>query len=435
MKKTMSRLLAAGLFLLGGSANAQRALSVEQLFELVESGSKQMQVSRTQEKAALQGVAAAKSQRLPDIQTRISASYIGNALITDRHFEDAHGLSSPHFGNNFALDAMQTIYAGGAINAGIDKAKLASEAAKTSTKATRQQERFLALGQYLQLERTDLRLKVVDENIDLTRTLIENIKEKMKQGVALKNDVTRYELQMQTLKLDRQQLLDERSIVNHQLCNLLSLTDSEQINPSADVTKIKFPRQPEQLWQQEALVTSPSLQLSRLAAQQAKQDVRLARSEMLPKVSIVASDQLDGPITYELPPVDKNINVWYVGIGVNYSLSSLFKSNKKVKQARLVAQQRQEETAVAEQQLNNEMQQACTLYEQAYVQWETQKKKVELANENFDVMRERYLNQLALVTDMVDASVNKLDAELEEINTNINIAYAYYKIMYLIGKL
>lgn len=62
--------------------------------------------------------------------------------------------------------------------------------------------------------------------------------------------------------------------------------------------------------------------------QMAKQQEKLAKSELLPKVAVVAQNDLNGPITFELPPIDKNLNVWYVGIGVKYQLSSIFKSNK-----------------------------------------------------------------------------------------------------------
>ena len=50
-------------------------------------------------------------------------------------------------------------------------------------------------------------------------------------------------------------------------------------------------------------------------------------------------------------------------------------------------------------------------------------------------MNNRYLNQLALVTDMVDASNLKLNAELQEVNARINVAYTYYNIMYVAGNL
>lgn len=51
------------------------------------------------------------------------------------------------------------------------------------------------------------------------------------------------------------------------------------------------------------------------------------------------------------------------------------------------------------------------------------------------MVNNRYLNQLALITDMIDATNMKLDAELGEVDARINIAYAYYKMKYIAGQL
>jgi len=75
------------------------------------------------------------------------------------------------------------------------------------------------------------------------------------------------------------------------------------------------------------------------------------------------------------------------------------------------------------------------LYRQAFVELRTREKSVELATANYGVVNERYLNQLALVTDMVDAANMKLEAELEEVNAKVNIAYAYYKMKYIAGEI
>ena len=81
------------------------------------------------------------------------------------------------------------------------------------------------------------------------------------------------------------------------------------------------------------------------------------------------------------------------------------------------------------------MQAAYTNYLQSYVELATQQKSVELARQNYEVVNERYLNQLALITDMIDASNMRLDAELGEVDARINIAYAYYKMRYVAGNL
>jgi len=85
--------------------------------------------------------------------------------------------------------------------------------------------------------------------------------------------------------------------------------------------------------------------------------------------------------------------------------------------------------------LENAVQSAYTYYKQSFVEWQTQQKSVELASQNYNVVNDRYLNQLALITDMIDASNMKLSAELQEVNARIGIVYAYYKMKYTSGNL
>lgn len=410
-------------------------MDISELFDLLERNDKTLSVRKIGVDAAREGVRSARNQRLPDINASVSASYIGNALLMERDFTQVQNLTSPHFGNSFTLDAQQVVYAGGSVSAGVRIAEIAAEQAAVSTELSRQSQRFMALGEYLDLQKLAHREKVLRSNVELTRQLIENIKEKHSQGVALKNDVTRYELQLQTLELSLTQLENSRSILNHQLCNTLGLPVSDRIEPTEDTVGKVFGKEGEDWWQGEAIAGSPQIRMARLNERMSVQQEKMARSEMLPKVAVVASNTFNGPITFELPPVDKNLNIWYVGVGVKYSLSSLFKSNRKLSQSRLATAQARMSTALAEEQLDNNVQSAYTDYLQSYVELETQRKNVELANGNYDVVNNRYLNQLALITDMVDAANIKLDAELKEADARINIAYQYYKVLFVAGKL
>ena len=122
-------MMIAGLLIWGGSlwAVAQTRMTIAQLFERIEENSKSLRTSKSGVEAASIGIESAKSKKLPDLDASLSFSYIGNALMTDRDFSNAQGLKSPHFGNNFAFQAQQVVYAGGAINAGIRLAELGKQ--------------------------------------------------------------------------------------------------------------------------------------------------------------------------------------------------------------------------------------------------------------------------------------------------------------------
>lgn len=418
------------------SAQTQQRITVDELFNLVESGSKSLHAQKTNVEVAQRAIDVAKDQKLPDIDASVSVSFTGNVLMIDRNMSNIKGISSPHFGNSLAIEAQQVVYAGGAIDGSIRMAELQKAQTENTVTLTRNQNRFLALGQYLDLVKLENGIKVYDSNIALTQQLITDIKAKQAQGMALKNDVTRYELQMESLKLGKRQLEDQKSILNHQLCNTLGLKDVVVV-PEINLEKVaeKYQLTSENELQAEAASLSPLLKQSALATQIAEQQLVLAKSDQLPKIAIVAANNFSGPFNYDLPPIDKNFNVWYIGVGVKYSISSLFKGDKTIRKVKEQIRLSQDAHEVVSERVNNNMQQAYTLYQQAFIELRTQQKSVELANQNYQVVNNRYLNQLALITDMIDASNIKLNAELKEVNARIQIAYTYYNIKYVAGSI
>lgn len=143
------------------------------------------------------GIESARMAKLPDISGEVSVSYLGNGRTWDRHFGNAVAAPIPHYGNNFALRAQQVIYGGGAILSNIELAEQAARMSSLTTEEGRQKLHFALVGLYLQLHSLKNQEEVYSTNADLARELIEQMKKRREQGVALRNDVTRYELQLQ----------------------------------------------------------------------------------------------------------------------------------------------------------------------------------------------------------------------------------------------
>ena len=71
----------------------------------------------------------------------------------------------------------------------------------------------------------------------------------------------------------------------------------------------------------------------------------------------------------------------------------------------------------------------------SYTEVKTQQKQVELVNQNYSMVQNRYQNDLALLTDMVDASNMKLSAEMALINARISMLYNFYTLKYVTNTL
>ncbi len=405
-------------------------LPLEQLFTLADDNSRLLEAGRRGVEAAREGVKAARSARLPDISASLSGSYLGNGRVWDRHFRNGQAVHIPHWGNNFALQAQQVIYAGGAISSGIAMAQLQEQMALLDLDKNRQEVRFLLTGHYLNLMALHNEGRVIEQNIALTELLLKHMKSRYEQGTVLKTDITRYELQLESLRLQQTKVADEQQIANYQLVTTLHLPTDTQIMPDTTLTQYAPDLLTEGQWQQIAQSQNIGLKQASAAVEMGRETVRQHKADRLPHVSAVAEEHLDGPITIEVPTLNNNFNYWFVGVGVSYNISSLFK-NKKLRQAKVQLQQAQTQEQLAREETDRAVEQAYTNYTTALKELDTQLKSVQLANENYATTENRYRNELALLTDMIDASNVKLDAELALVNARINVIYHYYMMKYI----
>ena len=406
-------------------------MGIDELFRLADEQSKSIQTYRTGTEAAEEALKAAKAQRLPDVNVSLSASYWGNGKLWDRDFSNAITIDMPHFGNNFALEAQQVVYAGGSINSGIRQAELGKLLAELDLQKNVQEIRFLLVGHYLNLYKLDNQIKVLQKNMELTDEVIANMKARREQGTVLKNDITRYELQKEQLNLQLTRVKDARRIANHQLVTTLHLSENTEIAPDTSLLERQILTFTKEDWQDMAEANNIVLKQTQATIRMNEQKVKQERAERLPHISIVAAEHLDGPITIEVPVLDNNFNYWYIGIGIKYNISSLFKNNRKLKQARLNVRQAQEQRQLAQEQIENAVQEGYVNFLTAFTDLRTQENSVRLADENYHVTDNRYKNEMALLTDMLDASNMKLTADLGLVDARINILYNYYKMKYI----
>ncbi len=105
-------------------------LGVEEMFRLADRNSVSIKAYGTGREAADEALKAAKSQRLPDINASLSASFLGDGRLWNRDFSGGTGIDIPSFGNNFALEASQVIYAGGAVDSRIELAQIEKQMAE-----------------------------------------------------------------------------------------------------------------------------------------------------------------------------------------------------------------------------------------------------------------------------------------------------------------
>lgn len=408
-------------------------LTIEEMFRLADENSKSIRLRNLAVSEAQENIKVAQNDLLPSIKAHAEVRYIGDGIMTDRNFSGGEHASLPHLGNSFIVEASQVIYAGGAISKNIRQSKLQKEQAQLEYDQNRQDIRFLLTGYYLDLVQLSNQKLVYEKNIEQTELLVKDMRASYQQGTVLKSDITRYELQLQNLELALTNVEDKMNILSHKLSTTIGLPPNTIIEPdTAELARTIIENHEEDHWMR-LMHDAPSIKIPELEVKLSQNRQDLLKAEKRPIIKFIAANDLTGPILTEIPPLDNNFTYWYAGIGISYNIDALFKTGKKLKKNYLATQRLQEANELTKEETGNNIHEAYINLREAYIRLRTQKKSVQLAHENFNIIRQRYVNGLSLITDMLDASNTQLDMELQLTNCQINILYQYYLLKKLTG--
>ena len=431
-------MLLLGLFVFSQTIYAQqgqeRTITIKELFELTKENHPNLKVSKTDIAIAKQDVEVAKNAQLPTLNAALQGYYLGDAHIIDKDFSNSTRVDMPHFGNTFSIDASQLIWKGGMVKNGIKAQSLKEELTELNYQSNEQSIKLLVLGYYLDLYQLLNQKSVYQQNIQLAEQRLQNINKFYNQGMVTRNDVIRGELQLSNLNLALQVIENNRQILNKQLTTALGLADTTEILPDdtllenmPNITFLENYRQDVQ--------NHPTVLMTQKAVNIYEISEKITKAERLPSLSAFAGNRLARPITTSTPPLDMYTNGWSAGLSLNFNIDAFYKTPKKIKQVKFEKDKAIAQANEARQMIDIAVNAAYIKYNEALTQNNTLGTNKNLADENYRIMNSKYNNQLAILLDLIDASNQKLDSELQFVNSEINIVYAYYKLLKESGKL
>ncbi|MGO1242697.1 TolC family protein [Sphingobacterium sp. JB170] len=431
MKHTILLLL-IGLYLPFFST-AQHVYTLEQIFELTLKNNQSLKISNSAVEVAKQRVEVAKLQRLPNLDASLTAGYMGDALVIDKDFSSSTRIPVPHFTNTFALEASQVIFKGNAVNNSIANTSLQEQVSLLNMQENTLGINLLVAGNYLDLYAYYNQRNVYEQNIALAEMRLAQIEKFYHQGMVTRNDVIRSELQIADLNLALESVKNQINVVNKQLAMATGLPDSVSILPDTTILNRNLSISSLEASQQTALKTHPAIQSADIRTQIAEKNLAITKADRLPTLSAFAGNNMQRPITTSSPAVDKYSNGWQAGFSLSYNIASLYDAAKNIHLSKLQVDEANEQAILARQNKEVAVNAVYIAHQEALTRAQTLQQNVRLANENYRIIEKKYMNQLALLVDMLDASNAKLGAELQQTNAAINVLYTYYQLQAEIG--
>ncbi|REC50975.1 MULTISPECIES: TolC family protein [Chryseobacterium] len=411
-----------------------KQLTADEVAELAVQNHQQLKVSAQNIDIARQNTEVVKLQKLPNITASTSQFYLGDAVAIDKDFSNSTNVPMPHYGSSYAVQATQLIFKGGLVNKSIEMAGLREQLSKLDLEKNKQDVKLLVISNYLDIYKILNQEAVFQNNKKLAQERLKNIQKFYQQGMVTRNEVIRGELAIKNLDQGILTLKNNKKILNYNLSIALGLPTDTEIVPVESLQN-KESGIGIEYYVNLAHDSNPLLKSAKTNIDVADKNIEIIKTDRMPTISGFGGYSLQRPITTRNPVLDMYSGGWQTGISLSYNIDNLFKTKKKVKLGELQKTQANDAMTLTQQNIDMAVNAAYTKYQESIQQAEILNDAKKLAEENYKITEAKYLNQLAVQAEMIDAQNQKLQSELDYANGEINVLYQYYNLLKSTGTL
>ena len=424
-------------FLFGLSLPAQTVytLSVKDLFDRGMQNAVAIQAAQVKTQISNERTYTAKNKRLPAIKIEGSFGYVVEPFILNPDLSYLERSPMPKWGQEYEIVARQPLYEGGRIRSEIRKSELEKEIAELSLLRDKSDLKLWLISKYLDLFNLYKRRDVYTQNIEEAKKRVQDIEKMKKEGIVTTNDVLRSQLLLTNYDLTYKEIENDIIIVSQQLDIVLGMDETTVLQPDSTFLVSYEELQTENEYVNQAYLQHPDLKIAQTNISLAQNTLQFVKADNLPSLSLQAGAALIRPIPYIVPVEDLFINTWNVSLNLSYNLSALFdkkhNSNAAKQQIQLQGLYKEQQ----KQSIRTEIKAAYLKHQEAGDRIKALEESLLQSKENYRIEKNKYFNQLTILTDLLDATGTQLNVELQLTAAKTNAIYTYYQLLKASGNL
>ena len=411
-----------------------RVIQLEEAIELGLKNNRQLKVANTNVAIANEDLNQAKISKAPRLGLNMGYNYIGNPKIYEGFFEKS--VTIDYFNNQTlgSVVASMPLYYGGLINNKIESQKLITQIQENVVKMTEAEMKLAITQQFFTLEKLYQQIEVTKQNIVNTELRIKQLKSRVVNGQNLKSDLLRTELQQSNFQVSIFQDINNIKLVSNYLDILIGLPTDTVLKPQLG----------------EDIIPSKELSLEEILSEAYQNRYEIKQSEMNVKLNetflnstksgfkpnLSANFIFNSQYPAQWPNyINNTLNFWAAGLSLSWDISSFYNLKHRVGSDKLQIDKSNTQLQIVKDEIDKEVKKATVRYAENKKNIPTFIKNVELAQNHYKIIKSRYDNDFALISDMVDAEVQLNSAKISLINANIDLIIQFYSLKYAMGKL
>ena len=332
-----------------------------------------------------------------------------------------------------ALTVTQPIYMGGKITAMNQITELAQQLAQEMRESKVEDVIYHVDEAYWQVVSLCAKQKLAQGYVNLVQSLDNDVKAMVAEGVAtranqLAVDVKLNEANVDLTKVNNGVVLSRMLLA--QLCGLpvnTMMTLADEGRDELDITLV-----PSNFNLDEVFNKRHDIRSLELATKIYDQQVKVARSEMMPKLAAVAALHATNPNSYE--GFENRFGAAFsVGATLKVPLWHWGGLSNKVKAAQVDAHVKRLELDDAKEKIALQISQAAFRYQEAYKTWEATKANLKQADENMRIADLAFKEGMGTIDDVLTAQTAWLKANSEKIDAEIGVQMCYEYLNKVMG--
>lgn len=381
-----------------------------------------------------------QAARLPQVQVAGQYAYLYNLEL----FEARHGLQhgeaiavppSPH-AYNARLGADVSVYTGGRLKQQIAAQQLTADLETERLHLTEAEVRMRVAVAYLELGRARHHRQLAESSIAESERQLQQIQTLFRNGVVLRSDLLRAELRLSQRQLLLTEVTNDATLANQRL-NLLMGTPEDQANVPAELV---LPPDTAGIVEyaahlRQATAQAPELRLAALDVRRSEVRQELVTAVRRPQVDVFAEYGYTYPNRLVFPNVAQVYGLGLAGVRATYNLSAFYADRHAENAAHLAVKRQQAVAAEVLDDKRQELKTAGTRYQESRERMRTAEQSIVQATENQRIVSRTYFNQLALLTDLLDADNQLLQAQFDLVTARTQAAIYYYQLQKALGNL
>ncbi|MFF5383468.1 TolC family protein [Pedobacter suwonensis] len=434
--RSIKLMLAASLIPAALFAQNSKELNINQAVELGIANSKNLKLSQNKIDQAAAQLEVVKDNALPTANASFMYNHAEIPTTTFALPGSESAFRLPKRADAFVGTAavQELVYGGGKLKYAKESTKLLAEVARLDADKSKEEITYAVINTYYSLYKVLQSRKVVEQNLESIAAQIKQAQRFFEQGIVTKNDVLRFQLQQANVTLTQMDIESNRKVINYNLDILLGLPEDTEVKIVDPTAGIKTSGS---LNEYIGLAMANRQELKQLDVQNKVADfnIKTVKANTLPTVGVGANLYYINPSGNFIPPVNQYLMPITLGATVSWNFGNLWTNKNKVSQAKIEQKEITIQKDILSDQVKTDINKNFQNYQVAMNKIQVLETSIAQATENDKLLASKYKNNVASVTDRIDAETLLYQAKINLEIAKADAGLAYYTLLKSTGKI